>query len=66
MAGSLPQAPEMGHEVSIVLLESTGDDSPASPLWMSLLSILEKIFWKCETQNLEGKTQTEDPEVNNK
>lgn len=56
MADSLPQGPEAGHEVSIALLESMGDNSPASPLWMSLFSILsEKSLWNFEMHNLDGK-----------
>lgn len=56
MAGSLPQGPQESHEVSTVLAESTGDNSPASPLWMPLsVRFSEKNFWNFEMHNLEGK-----------
>lgn len=56
MAGSLPRGPQESHEVSTVLAEPTGDNSPASPLWMPLsVRFSEKNFWNFEMHNLEGK-----------
>lgn len=42
--------------LSTVLAESTGDNSPASPLWMPLsVRFSEKNFWNFEMHKLEGK-----------